>query len=47
MSVGRCVGGYVCGWVGGCRRSVSVCVCVCVCVCLCVCVCVWLGELTT
>ena len=45
MSVGRCVGGYVCGWVGvgG----------VCVCggggggVCVCVCVCVWLGELTT
>ena len=37
MSVGRCVGGYVCGWVGvgG------------VCVCVCVCVCVWLGELTT
>ena len=41
MSVGRCVGGYVCGWVGvgG--------VCVCVYMCVCVCVCVWLGELTT
>ena len=29
MSVGRCVGGYVCGWVG----VGGVCVCVCVCVC--------------
>ena len=30
MSVGRCVGGYVCGWVG----VGGVCVCVCVCVCV-------------
>ena len=35
MSVGRCVGGYVCGWVG----VGGVCVCVYVCVCVCVCVC--------
>ena len=33
MSVGRCVGGYVCGWVG----VGGVCVCVCVFVCVCVC----------
>ena len=44
MYVGRCVGGYVCGWVG----VGGVCVCVCVCRrSVCVCVCVWLGELTT